>query len=122
MESFMYFQEQVKASKLWVLHHEIFNCICIQVASFPNFFNCPMYGAYKRCGVITHLLVNIFISSFFLSLFNIIIPLPANNRGTLISTFYNIFVIFQIIRRTPLFPCKTVVFVLQNFNVYKFFF
>ena len=28
---FSFFQEQVKACKLWMFHHKIFNCICIQV-------------------------------------------------------------------------------------------
>ena len=90
-------------SKLWVFHHEILNFICIQVASFTNFFNCLMYGADKRSRIITHLLINIFFSQLLLSLFNIIIPIPDNNRRALINTFYNnVFVIFQIIKFTPL--------------------
>ena len=107
MQSFMYFQEQVKARKLWVFRHKIFNCICIQVASFTNFFNCLMYEAYEISGIITHFFVDILISKLFLSLFNTIIPIPDNKRGTLISAFYNnVFVIFEIIKCTGLFPMR----------------
>ena len=105
MLSYMQFREQVNASKLWVFHHKIFNCICTQVTPFSIFFNCFMYGAYKRSGIITHFVINIFISKLFLSVFNIIILIPDNNRGILISTFYNnVFIIFQNIKCTPLFP------------------
>ena len=76
MQTFMYFREQVKASKLWVFHHKLFNCIYIQVASFPVIVNCLMYGPYKGSKIITHFLINLFISKLFLRLFNIIIPIP----------------------------------------------
>ena len=104
-----------KTSKVWVFHHKIFNYIHIQVASFPNFFNCLMYSAYKRSGIITHRLINIFVSKLLL------ISIPNNNCKALITTFYNnVFFIFQIIKCTPLFPSKIVVFALRNFNFFIF--
>ena len=107
MQSFVYFQELVKAWKLWVFHHKIFYCICTQVTPFSIFFNCIMYGAYEISGIITHLFVNILVSKLFLSLFNTIIPILDNKRGTLISAFYNnVFVIFEIIKCTRLFPIR----------------
>lgn len=116
------FSEASKSEQTLGLFHKILNCICIQVASFPIFFNCLMCDAYKSSKVITHL-INIFISDLFVSLFNITIPISENNRRTLISTFYNnFFVIYQIVKCTSLFPSKIVVFVWRNFNIHKLFF
>ena len=61
-----------------------------------------MYDAYKMSEIFTHLLINIFISKVFLSLFDITIPILDANWGTLIDTFWltevplltNAFVIF----------------------------
>ena len=89
---FIYIREQAKASKLWVFHHKIFNCISIDVASFPIFSYWLMYGAYNSSGFITHLLINIFISKLFLILFNMIIPILDDKSWTHIGIFcYNVF-------------------------------
>ena len=53
-----------------------------------------MYGADKGSGIITHLLINIFISQLLLSLFNIIILIPDNNREALLAHFITIAFLF----------------------------
>ena len=88
MQPFINFREQVNTGKLWFLHHKIFHFIRIQVASFPRFFNCLRCGAYKRSGIITHLLINIFIFKLFLSFFNITIPIPDKIRGNPYQDFF----------------------------------
>ena len=53
-----------------------------------------MYGAGKGSRIITHVFINIFISQLLLSLFNIIILIPDNNRKALLALFITIALLF----------------------------